>query len=236
MFKKTSDRLTYVERVASHSTKERANGRIDMIPPDAELPVDYFNTLHDQYKNLCANYKMLSEYGSSLRDRLKQTLKYDEYRRIQPESESNGHQLLHIQGQLSELRKLIKDARSDAAFAFKWHMAKELLKADDIKHINEQCDLFVGSIMPISNRLKEKSTAERQGDSHANRAKHNKQSLHRRKSRKALETATKEGWVLYADSNYRQTDKPQNYRMPVVEVKPAKLQQLADHFNRKGSK
>src|SRR5258708_79157 len=52
MFKLTSERLNHRERVASHSTKEHANGRIDMVPPTADQPEDYFNGAAESYRTL----------------------------------------------------------------------------------------------------------------------------------------------------------------------------------------
>jgi hypothetical protein len=99
-------------------------------------------------------------------------------------------------------------------------MAKTMLSADDVKHINIQCDLLVGEIMPVSNSLKLKSTGEKQGGSHAHSAITSKRQLHRRRARKNLEKAEKEGLTMYADSRFRQNTEPQHYRMPVVEVMP----------------
>jgi hypothetical protein len=102
---------------------------------------------------------------------------------------------------------------------------------EDIQNINNQCNALIGEIMPISDALKAKSTGEREGHSHANRAAANKRQLHRRKSRQYLEIAKKKDVVMYADGEYRQDDTPKKYSIPIVETK--KLRQLADHFNKR---
>lgn len=231
MFKKTSERLSHMERVASHATKEHASGRIDMIPTDAQQPVDYFNDLHDQYKSLNANYQLLMAEAAMLRRQLKQRMSYDEFRRIEGQSNAVGQMMHHIQQRLADLRPSIRDARRDATGAFKWHLAKEMLRQAEVEHINKQSDAFVAEILKVSSGLKLKSTGEKEGASHVTRAKANKQSLHRRKAHRAIETAKREGLVMYDGGEYRQGDEPlrRTLTLPVEEM----AKKLADHFNKR---
>jgi hypothetical protein len=79
LFRKANDQLSFLQRVGSHATKEHATGRIDAIPPNAEQPVEYFNSLHDQYKALQAQYQPLVQEAATYRERLKQTMPYKEF-------------------------------------------------------------------------------------------------------------------------------------------------------------
>lgn len=230
MFKKTSDRLSYIERVASHSTKERANGRIDMIPADAKQPVDYFNTLHDQYKIMLNNYKLLMADAAALRARMQQRMTFEAYQQTNSQLDAIGCQMQHAQDQLAELRQLVRGARGEAAFAFKWHLAKVMLREQDVLQINKQSELFIAEHLTVLPNLKNKSTGEKTGERHANQAKRNKMSLHRRHARNNLEFAKCEGLSMYSNSNFKQGDAPDRFS---VAVPTERLQALADRFNKK---
>ena len=219
----------------SHATKERANGRIDMIPADASNRSILIRCM-TRYKILVKHLNAMMSEAATLRERLTRTMNYEAYQQTKTQAAMVGGQMQHIQDQLAELRQLVKSARKDAAFALKWHMAKTMLRVADIEHINKQCDLLVGEIMPISTTLKQKSTGEKQGESHVTRARAMNRNQHRREARKNLEKAEKEGLIMYSDSRFRQNAEPQRYSTPVVEVMPKKLQQLADHFNKKQTK
>jgi len=230
MYKNASDKTTYLNRVASHATKEHATGRVDAIPPDAEQPVAYFNALHDQYKVMAENYKVLREEATSLRARLKNTMPFEEYRRCQSQLDAIGLDMHKIQQQFAELRPLIRAAREDAKAAFCWHMAKTILQKEDVWMIENQCNKFAGEHVHVSDTLRGKSIGEREGEAHTHRARTIKQNLHRRWSRGNLEKAKREDLVMYETSEFRQDQRSQQTLTVPVEVLKKKL---ADHFNKK---
>jgi hypothetical protein len=231
MYKNSSDKLTYTKRVASHATKEHASGRIDAVPADAEQPVAYFNTLHDQYKIMAANYKALMAEAVVLRARLKNTMPIEEYRRCQAQLDAAGLDMHKIQQQFSELRPLIKAARAEAQAAFCWHMAKTIMQQADVWMIEKECEKFTADHVHINSTLKSKSIGEREGDAHAHRAKTNKQGLHRRWSRENLERSKRDGRIMYDTPEFKQRPTPQRQTL-TLSVETMK-KRLADHFNKK---
>jgi hypothetical protein len=231
MYKGSSDKLTYIERVASHATKEHPSGRIDAIPTNAEQPVEYFNALCDQYKILAENYKSLMADATMLRARLKLRLSHDEYHRVQGQYDVVGGQMHSIQQQFSELRPMIRAARGEATDAFMWFMAKSILQQEDVWQIENQCARFAAEHLYVPPGLRAKSVGERDGDSHKSKAKANKRNLRRRHSHENFDKAKREGLVMYDTSDFKQ-DKAQRYTLslPIEDAK----KRLAAHFNKRG--
>ena len=230
MYKNTSDKLTYIERVASHSTKEHPNGRIDAVPANAEPPTEYFNTLYKQYNTLFENYKLLTADAAVFRQKLRQRLQRDDYQQTQTQYSRICEQMHHIEEQFAELRPLIRSARNNAADGFRWNMAKTILRADDVRHIENQCSVFLGASLPVHEGMRKRSPGEMQGEAHDKARESSKRRDRRGMARKNMERAEAEGLTMYADSRFKQ-DEPQKYTLSLP-VEYAK-KKLADHFNKK---
>jgi hypothetical protein len=69
MFKKAGDNAHYLARTGSHSTKESPTGLIRMIPPTAKEPLDYYNSVLEEYETL---RRQLEDHNTRLR-RLRQS-------------------------------------------------------------------------------------------------------------------------------------------------------------------
>ena len=227
MFKKANDQLTYVGRTGSHATREHATGRIDMIPSSAEQPVEYFNTLHDQYKALQAQYQPLVKQAAVCREQLKRTMPHEQYRRTQASYVAACEAIARIEQQFAELRPLIRAARNDAKTEFMWQMAKTLLRPHDVEHIEAQCALFAATALEIPASLQKKSIGELEGAQHDERARAGNQKDRRRKARQLLEVAKGKGAVMYEGRCFD----TEPCAVPPAEDMSDRLKQLADRFN-----
>lgn len=79
MFKSASERQSFTQRVASHSTKGHANGRVDILPPEArELEISYQDTKR-QFEAVSAQIPAIEAELAEVRASLKKTQKYQTF-------------------------------------------------------------------------------------------------------------------------------------------------------------
>lgn len=233
MFKNANDQLAYLRRVGSHATKEHANGRIDAIPPNAAPPVEYFNTLSDQYKMLQAQYQPLVKEAATYRERLKQTLPYADYCQTQERYVAACEAISRIEQQFAELRPLIRAAREDAKAEFMWRMAKLLLQPHDVVHIEAQCELFAGMALEIPASLKKPNKGEMDGPRQEELAREEALEDRRKQARRSLEIAKDRGTVRYAGRNADSEPQQPAASPPVEDMMSVLLKQLVEKFNKK---
>jgi hypothetical protein len=137
-FKATSEAENYLARTGSSSTRPMANGRIDMIPPDARAPEEYYRSIRDQYVAMNERFQANQRRLTELRAHLLRKLPLQEYEAVKAEYEALRPQQTVLQAELSRHRATVHAAGADAfGIVFK-DIAKRILdNAVFMKIINE---------------------------------------------------------------------------------------------------
>jgi hypothetical protein len=144
-FKGTSESLNHINRVASASTRERANGRIDMIPKNAREPEEYYNSVLEQYRVLREeNEKIKSRIEEVQKLLAKPLLPYVERIRLSPEQDILQSQRGTLESKLEHMRQLVRKA-GEQAWAELFHsIAKTMLEKDQFIKINNEVERLLG--------------------------------------------------------------------------------------------
>lgn len=143
MFKGASDKSTYLDRTASHSTKEWASGRIDAVPPFAQEAEDYYRSLRNQYDRVLDQLFKANEAVHNLKVRLRQTLPHEEYKRCQTRYDDLIATKLALEASLTNLRPMVRAAAQNAWGIVYWHVAQRILDVDTRIKIEEQVREFL---------------------------------------------------------------------------------------------
>lgn len=127
MYKVAQDKLDSINRVASHATKPRANGRIDEIPTWAAEPEAYFNSLKDRFEILSKQRDNLKERLSLVKFRLSTRLPYAEFEKLKSEREILVPQIIKIEEEAASYRSLTRAAAINAWGAVYYYCANKVL-------------------------------------------------------------------------------------------------------------
>jgi hypothetical protein len=143
-FKNTSGSLNHIARVASASTRPRATGRIDLIPPDAKEPEEYYNTIRDQYFEMNARFQHNQARLTELKAQLRQNLPKYGYERANAEYVNLKPQQAKLQDELAHLRIAVHAAGANAyGIVFK-EVAKRVLDSETIVKIAREVEALLG--------------------------------------------------------------------------------------------
>lgn len=77
MFKKTWNSPHFIARTASHSTKGKRNGRVDVLPPQARTPLYDIAT---QISNANAHIESLRQQRTAAKEKLHSLARFDQLR------------------------------------------------------------------------------------------------------------------------------------------------------------
>jgi hypothetical protein len=113
-YKNTSENLNHIERVASASTRPRANGRIDLIPRDARQPEEYYTTIREQYFALSERFQRNQARLTELNATLRNNLSRRDFERANAEYTNLKSQQTKMQGELGTLRPTVHAAGQNA--------------------------------------------------------------------------------------------------------------------------
>lgn len=108
MFKGTSDNKHYIDRTGSHSTKPSRRGIINLVPDWAREPEEYYRNLKEQFDFQTTVLAESSEKLTWIKERLKNTLPFEEYKRLSSELEIAKTKKLSAEKWLSDNRALIR--------------------------------------------------------------------------------------------------------------------------------
>jgi hypothetical protein len=168
MYKTTSDRTTYLERVASHSTKEHATGRIDNIPSWAKEPEEYYLSLRERVDSLTIQRDKAVAKMTAINQRLLKMLPHDEYRLLINQRGVASDYAKHFDSELREFREMLRAAAANSWSLVFYHCARMLLTDDEFMTITKETDSVLGrrtydNIRPTRQmRLAEKTAEERE--------------------------------------------------------------------------
>lgn len=158
MFGNSSDRQSYLKRVASHSTKGHANGRIDVLPPCAREREQVYVSTKEQWENIEAvALRLKSEMNDILAAK-------GDTRRVN-DIQKQLHALADTRARLAET------ARAVGYEAYGWAfmcVAELRLSKEMFRMIDEEVELLIGrrrSEVKLPTgflvRLKKKKAAEK---------------------------------------------------------------------------
>jgi hypothetical protein len=78
-YKRAMQNSMWINRTGSHATVPSATGRVDLMPPWAIEPEEYYNTLRGQYQKLVEYRQLLEDKVRPLKEALKRrALREDE--------------------------------------------------------------------------------------------------------------------------------------------------------------
>jgi hypothetical protein len=113
-FKSASERQSFTSRVASHSTKGHANGRVDVLPPEARPQAQLFNEADKQYNIAKLAHENVLVDMKAVKKKLKRTLPFDEFRRLSERLENLKALEENTRNTLSKYREIRKSADNEA--------------------------------------------------------------------------------------------------------------------------
>lgn len=146
-FKSTSQNLNHIQRVASASTRPRANGRIDMIPEDAREPEEYYNSIRVQYEVLNREFYDIQIELSELNKKLKLTLPFSMFATLSAKRERLTTRYNEIKGEVGELRIIVRATGKEAwAFAF-YAVARRVLDRELFIKLDQEVQELLGRNM-----------------------------------------------------------------------------------------
>lgn len=136
-FKSASENLSHISRVASASTRPRANGRIDLIPSDAKEPEEYYNLIRDQYL-------AMSERFTSNQARLAELRQQGFNRKDHEEYAALAEQQTRLQTELTPLRHAVHAAGANAWGILFKEVARRVLDWDTFIKIENEVKALLG--------------------------------------------------------------------------------------------
>jgi hypothetical protein len=144
MFKKASDNLSYLERTGSHATKASPTGRIDMLPAWAQEPEEYYNSLLERYKSLCAQRDQCQRQLEALNLRLKETLPRKDYDHVMEVKRAHMARFGVLQQETGEYRKMVREASLKSWATTFFHCAELKLERSDFLDLCHETEEMLG--------------------------------------------------------------------------------------------
>jgi hypothetical protein len=138
MYKGSADRLSYLARVSSHATKPLASGRIDEIPPWAQEPEAYYNSVRDRYRSLAEQLTTAREKLTEINETLRNHLPFKEFEHLRQHKERLGARVVLLQEQASDYRVMARAAGEKAWMTVFYCVAEKLLSRDDLYAIRDE--------------------------------------------------------------------------------------------------
>ena len=129
-FKSTSEAEGFRARVASHSTKGRATGRVDVMPPQARPAV--YSELAEQISIVEASIEKVRADIVACDDRRERNRLHDLLRVLKT---SRG-----------QYEVLLKAAKAHDRHQVFYRLANEMLPKDTFRQIDERADALIGGV------------------------------------------------------------------------------------------
>jgi hypothetical protein len=143
-FKGVSEGLNHIARVASASTRPHANGRIDLIPPDALEPEEYYNTIRDQYIAMNARQKSIQVRLTEINLELRATLPFGKFKPLDDERQRLAQQYTELQSACVRLRAEVRTSGKDAWAVTFYGIAKRVLGSETFKKLEYEVEALLG--------------------------------------------------------------------------------------------
>jgi hypothetical protein len=144
MYKGSSDKLAYIDRVASHSTKPRPSGRIDDIPAWAQEPEAYYNSVRDQYRLLADQLAKIQHDLTVINEKMKGSLPFKEYEHLRIHKERLAAKYSALQPQAGAYREIARAAGDRAWATVFFHVAQMLLTPEDFQALLKETQELLG--------------------------------------------------------------------------------------------
>jgi hypothetical protein len=144
MYKGSSDKLSYIDRVASHSTKPRPSGRIDDIPAWAQEPEAYYNSVRDQYRLLADQLAKIQHDLTVINEKMKASLPFKEYEHLRIHKERLAAKYSALQPQAGAYREIARAAGNRAWATVFFHVAHMLLTREDFQILLKETQELLG--------------------------------------------------------------------------------------------
>jgi hypothetical protein len=143
MYKGTSEKQNFIGRVASHSTKGYANGRVVLLPAEARREQTYQST-KEQYEIAKAELRELEPTIPILKKKLVKTLPYKEYSLISNEISFAMMRQQELKTILGELRLHIRNRGESSYGGIFYRIAKQRLSKDILIEIEKEVSEALG--------------------------------------------------------------------------------------------
>jgi hypothetical protein len=146
MYKGSSDKLSYIDRVASHSTKARPSGRIDDIPAWAREPEEYYNSVRDQYRLLADQLAKIQHDLAAINEKMKVKagLPFKEFEHLRKHKERLAAKFTALKPQAGAYREIARAAGERAWASVFFHLAQMLLTPDDFRILLKETQELLG--------------------------------------------------------------------------------------------
>jgi hypothetical protein len=144
MYRKASEQQSFLKRVASHSTKPFATGRVDILPPGARPKEAIYQRAKAQWESAKESLARIEVEQREITERLKTTLPHKEFQQLEERRRSLGAIRVEMQNTLAEHRSIARAAGREAwGEAFR-DMAWLMLPRDTCSEIEEAVRQCIG--------------------------------------------------------------------------------------------
>jgi hypothetical protein len=144
MYKTAAERLHSLARAGSHATKPFSSGRIDALPPSARPIEELYQSVKTQLFSLIDQWRMFTEEAKWINDRLKFTVPYEEYKRLNERRELLASHTQATQAAISEFKLLARAIGRDAFGAVYMEVAYKMLPREYERPIFEETASLMG--------------------------------------------------------------------------------------------
>lgn len=149
-YKSTSDNLNYIERVASHSTKEHRTGRIDMVPTWAREPEEYYNAMRDRWSSLAEQLLKCETELQQINEKLKTTLPIRDYQFTIERQRAEREKYNSLKNSVAEYRSIARAASEHSVASVFMELARKQLDKDVFSNLMEDTKNILGRpLVPI---------------------------------------------------------------------------------------
>lgn len=144
MFKTTSEKQSFQQRVASHSTKGFANGRVEVLPPEAQTLEIVYSDMKEQFDVSLAQWRETQAEIEDVKFRLHGMKPGREADTLKERLRTLGFKLNAINTAMGEHRKLARDAGERAFSTCFMFIAERTLPKEVFKRIDIETEQMMG--------------------------------------------------------------------------------------------
>lgn len=144
MYKATGDAAHYLPRTGSHSTKGARNGRVDVLPPEAQDAELVYLDCVEQVTSLVAEQAALEKECGKLNVLLSHKLPYHEFQDAQRRRDAAGSRQAKIQELLRDAKEIGRAAGAESYAATFMQVAKMRLSPEAKRIVFDETDALLG--------------------------------------------------------------------------------------------
>jgi hypothetical protein len=142
-YKSASDKTSYLERTASHATKESKRGIIKAVPVWAEEAEQYYNSMKERFSSLIRQNDHILKQITNLKLRLLSGLSHKEQLITANLIRHLGQQSQALQQELGQYRPMVRAIGSESWARIFYICASELLDQETFSKITAEAREFL---------------------------------------------------------------------------------------------